>query len=98
MMRYEEHEKYNRIELYFDQKPPENIRSRLHKSGWWWSPVKKCWNNRNTDEAKKLARAIYEELERKNTSKISERLESKGTEMRRRWFFCPTKNPTVVSA
>ena len=34
MMRYEEHEKYNRIELYFDQKPPENIRSRLHKSGW----------------------------------------------------------------
>lgn len=90
MMRYEEHEKYNRIELYFDQKPPENIRSRLHKSGWWWSPVKKCWNNRNTDEAKKLARAIYEELERKNTSKISERLESKGTEMRKRYCYMGT--------
>lgn len=52
----------NRINLYFDYKPEENIRTILKRNGFRWSPSYSCWTRQLTDEAEKSLQRIKNEL------------------------------------
>ena len=47
-----------RIRLYFDDIPSQEIRDYLKSRGWRWSPFNKAWQRKNTDNAK-LATEIF---------------------------------------
>ena len=48
----------NGIEIYFNTKPNEIIRSLLKANLWQWSKERKCWFNRYSDGDLKIARKI----------------------------------------
>lgn len=48
----------NGIEIYFNEVPNENIRSKMKANAWRWSFYNKCWYNKNTVENKVFAEAI----------------------------------------
>lgn len=52
----------NRIQLFFDGIPAENIRTQLKRSGFRWSPFNKCWqsfrNRWNLDNAKRIINSM----------------------------------------
>ena len=48
------------IEMYFDQKPDEDILKELKYYGWRWHRVKKCWFSRYSTSAEALAKKLCE--------------------------------------
>ncbi|WP_226035653.1 LPD29 domain-containing protein [Aquibacillus saliphilus] len=48
-------EELNGIELYFDSKPEQTVLSSLKTNGFRWSKFKKCWYNKQSEKALKLA-------------------------------------------
>jgi len=47
-----QNEDLNRIQLLFNGKPDEEIRTILKKSGWRWSPKNNCWQRQLTGNAR----------------------------------------------
>lgn len=48
----------DRVQIFFDGKPDEDIRSALRASGWRWSPRNGAWQRKNTDNAYFAAKNI----------------------------------------
>ena len=43
------------LEISFKESPNKTVCRKLQLNGWWWSPVKKCWCNVNTNANRKYA-------------------------------------------
>lgn len=52
----------NRINLYFDDKPEEDVRRVLKSNGFRWSPSFSCWTRQLTNEAERALERIKREL------------------------------------
>jgi len=52
----------NRINLYFEGKPEEDVRNVLKRNGFRWSPKFTCWTRQMTSEAESSLRRIKKEL------------------------------------
>lgn len=52
----------NRINLYFDGKPEEEVRRVLKSNGFRWSPSYSCWTRQLTNEAEHSLERIKREL------------------------------------
>src|SRR5690606_34394158 len=54
-----------RIQIFFDEKPDEDVRKELKRQGWRWSPKACAWQRKRTTNAVQSARHIlstyYEE-------------------------------------
>lgn len=48
----------NEIELYFDGKPSEEIRTQMKALRIWWNPNKMCWHGKNTPDVLALAQSL----------------------------------------
>ena len=46
------------IEIYFDEKPSADIRSKLVANRWRWNGVKGCWYTKQSQQAEKLAKEL----------------------------------------
>jgi Large polyvalent protein associated domain 29 len=53
-------EELNGIELFFDGKPSEEVRSNLKSNGFRWSGYKKCWYSKQSETAHKIALSLVE--------------------------------------
>lgn len=49
----------NRLQLFFDEKPSDEMRAQLKKSGWRWSPRESAWQRQITNAAVCSARALF---------------------------------------
>ena len=58
MNRYIINSSYNKIELYFDNKPNEKILSLLKQNGWRWNQFDKNWSARKTEENLYFAKKV----------------------------------------
>ena len=48
----------DRVQIIFDGKPDEAMRSKLKGSGWRWSPRNTAWQRKRTDNAMRSAEQI----------------------------------------
>ena len=48
----------NRIQLFFNGKPPEEKRTELKRNGFRWSPYNGCWQRQTSNRAIYLAREL----------------------------------------
>lgn len=48
----------DRVQIIFDQKPPESILSKLRGEGWRWSPSNTAWQRKRTPQALQSAMRI----------------------------------------
>ena len=46
------------IEIYFDEKPSADIRSKLVANRWRWNGAKGCWYTKQSQQAEKLAKEL----------------------------------------
>ena len=46
------------IEIYFDEKPSADIRSKLVGNRWRWNGLKGCWYTKYSKQAEKLAKEL----------------------------------------
>lgn len=53
-------EETNRIEIYFDEKPGEELRKHLKINGFKWSPRAKAWQRLRNERALRIAKNILE--------------------------------------
>ena len=57
-----------RVQLFFDDIPPEEQRAELKSHGWHWSPKNKAWQRKNTENAlanaKEFAAKFYPETQK----------------------------------
>lgn len=49
---------YDRVQIFFDQKPSQNIIDKLKSEGWHWSPSIGVWQRKLTENAKNSANRI----------------------------------------
>ena len=49
-----------RVQIVFSDKPPEEVRQELNKTGWRWSPSNQAWQRKLTNAAEWDARRIIE--------------------------------------
>lgn len=59
----EQNEEDNRIQLFFNEKPNENIRNILKKSAWRWSGRNGCWQRQLTDNTKANVKLILNKIQ-----------------------------------
>ena len=52
----------NRLQLFFDGKPAEAIRSDLKSKGFRWSPHNGCWQTHRSNWANQKAKDILNNL------------------------------------
>jgi phosphotransferase system IIB component len=52
----------DRIQIVFDEKPSEEIRAKLKKHGFKWSPKYKAWQRKITDNSKYWTKKIIESM------------------------------------
>jgi hypothetical protein len=50
----------DRVQIFFDEKPDEAVRSKLRGAGWKWSPTNDAWQRKLTDNAIASAKQIVE--------------------------------------
>lgn len=48
----------NRLQIYFDEKPDENLRSELKSNGFRWAPSQEAWQRQLTENALYAAKRI----------------------------------------
>lgn len=48
----------DRVQIFFDGKPAQEIIDALKRRGWHWSPFNKCWQRKNTNDATYSAKEI----------------------------------------
>ena len=48
----------NRLQIYFDEKPDENLRSKLKSNGFRWAPCQEAWQRQLTENALYAAKRI----------------------------------------
>jgi hypothetical protein len=53
-----QNEEDNRLQLFFEDKPDENIRSILKSNGYHWSGKNGCWQRQLTDNARRSIKRI----------------------------------------
>lgn len=65
-----------RVQLFFDNIPPEEQRAELKAHGWHWSPKNKAWQRKNTESAltnaNKFAEKFYPEMQKATTTMQAE--------------------------
>nr|DAT76249.1 MAG TPA: hypothetical protein [Caudoviricetes sp.] len=49
---------FNGVEIYFNQKPNQNIITELKNKNFRWHTAKKCWYNKATEEVKKFIETL----------------------------------------
>jgi hypothetical protein len=52
-----------RLQLFFDNKPDEDMRTLLKRNGFRWSPRNKCWQRQLTENARYALRRVIKKLE-----------------------------------
>ena len=58
MAKYKLVPELNGIEIYFDEKPSADIRSKLAANRWRWNGAKGCWYTKQSKQAEKLAKEL----------------------------------------
>ena len=71
----------NGVEIYFNNKPSEEVRNNLSKNGFRWHKLKKCWYNKQSEESINFANSLKntdttEEKENVNNDEIESLSES----------------------
>jgi len=61
-MRLMRSNKYQQIQIQFDEKPSEEVRARLHAEGWKWRNVEKIWTKQLDPEGRWRTHADAEKL------------------------------------
>lgn len=56
----------DRLQIIFDEKPDEEMRSKLKSNGFRWSPRFGAWQRQLTDNAERAARQLMKELDTAN--------------------------------
>ena len=51
-----------RLQIFFDEKPVQDIRSILKKNGFKWSSKNGCWQRQLTDNARNSLERIKKEI------------------------------------
>lgn len=54
----------DRLQLYFDGKPEQEMINNLKKNCFRWSPKNKAWQRQLTDNARYALKRIFEELDK----------------------------------
>lgn len=86
MSYYKRNYDQNGIEIYFDKKPSEIVRTSLKENGWRWNGYKLCWYNYFSDSHLEFAEGICNGKKIKNANmektdvKIKENKNSDDTE------------------
>ena len=57
-MRIEKKYSSDRLKLYFDRKPSDEVLNVLNSNHWKWDPKKRCWHNSNTHSNALLANVL----------------------------------------
>lgn len=60
-----ENEELKKIQLFFDGKPDEEVRSILKNRGFRWAPKEGAWQRPLNDNGRYAARRVLEKLEKK---------------------------------
>lgn len=63
-VKMEENQELNRLQLFFDGKPSEEIRKQLKQSGFRWSPREGAWQRQRSNHALYIAREILNNLQK----------------------------------
>jgi len=61
-MRIVENLELDRLQLFFDGKPKDEVRALLKRNGFKWAPSKGAWQRKLTDNAKRAVRYIVDEI------------------------------------
>ena len=49
------------VELYFDRKPSNDVRTEMKAIRIWWNPAKMCWHGKNSPQVLALAKRLCED-------------------------------------
>ena len=66
------------IEIYFDEKPSADIRSKLVANRWRWNGAKGCWYTKQSQQAEKLAKELCGKVSSEFISKPTPPIKSVG--------------------
>jgi len=69
----------NRIKIYFDEKPSEEIRTELKCHAYKWSPKNSAWQRKLTPNAIYMTRHLFKDIE--SLQKTNENIENKTISM-----------------
>lgn len=61
-----------RLQLFFDEKPEENVRDVLKSNGFKWSPKNICWQRQLTNNAKYALHRVIQKLKELNEEKSNQ--------------------------
>ena len=63
----------NRLQLFFDEKPSEEMRAKLKANGFRWAPSQQAWQRQLTPNAERAVERLFgEEMQKMHTPNIME--------------------------
>lgn len=69
----------NRVKIYFDEKPSEEIRSKLKSHAYKWSPKNLAWQRKLTPDAIYMTRNLFKDT--RSLQKVNDCIEDKSISM-----------------
>lgn len=71
----------NRVKIFFDTKPDEDIRNELKSHAFRWSPRNECWQRKLTRDAIYMTKRMFKDIGSLEIRKVADYTEDKGLTM-----------------
>lgn len=84
-VKVELNEDKNGVEIYFSNKPSEEVRNNLKSHGFRWSKYNKCWYAKQSENALNFANSLLPKKDNK-INDLSENIEVAATQENKRYF------------
>ncbi|MEM4134702.1 MAG: JAB domain-containing protein, partial [Candidatus Micrarchaeia archaeon] len=62
----------DRVQVFFNEKPSQEIIEKLKNKNWHWSPKEKAWQRKITDRAIWEAKELFKEIDKTKVEEITE--------------------------
>lgn len=67
----------NRVKIFFDTKPNEDIRNELKSHAFKWSPTNMCWQRKLTPDAIYMTKRMFKDIGSLEIKKVYDCTEDK---------------------